>query len=79
MTDLANDHLRLLMERIDRLEDEKKGISDDIRDVYAEAKSVGYDTKIMREIRRLRKMEPHARQEFQALLVIYGEQLGLDL
>ena len=51
----ADDRLRLLIERIERLEEEKKGIAEDIRDVYAEAKAVGYDPKIMRQV-RLRKM-----------------------
>ena len=58
---VAADQLRLFIERIERLEEEKKGIADDIRDVYAEAKSTGYDAKIMRQIVRLRKMEPHDR------------------
>ena len=53
---VAADQLRLFIERIERLEEEKKGITDDIRDVYAEAKANGYDTKIMRKIDRLRKM-----------------------
>ena len=54
---VAADELRLLIERIERLEEEKKGIADDVRDVYAEAKASGYDTKTMRAIVRLRKME----------------------
>ena len=60
---VAADQLRLFIERIERLEEEKKGIADDVRDVYAEAKANGYDTKTMRAIVRLRKMETHARQE----------------
>ena len=60
---VAADQLRLFIERIERLEEEKKGIADDIRDVYSEAKANGYDTKTMRAIVRLRKMESHARQE----------------
>ena len=60
MTETAtDDRLRLLIERIERLEEEKKGIADDIRDVYLEAKSTGYDGKIMRQIVRLRKMQPN--------------------
>lgn len=54
----ADDRLRLLIERVERLEEERKGIGDDIRDVYAEGKAVGYDAKIMRQIVRLRKMRP---------------------
>ena len=74
---IAADELRLLIERIERLEEEKKGIADDIRDVYAEAKSRGYDSKIMRQIVRLRKMETHDRQEMEAILDTYKAALGL--
>lgn len=76
---VAADQLRLFIERIERLEEEKKGISDDIRDVYAEAKSNGYDSKIMRMTVRLRKMESHARQEQQAVLETYCAALGIAL
>ena len=65
---VAADELRLLIERIERLEEEKKGIADDIRDVYSEAKARGYDAKIMRQIVRLRTMEAHDRQELEAIL-----------
>jgi uncharacterized protein (UPF0335 family) len=74
---VAADELRLLLERIERLEEQKKGISDDIRDVYSEAKARGYDTKIMRQIIRLRRMETHDRQEMEALLDTYKAALGL--
>ncbi|MBK9587871.1 MAG: DUF2312 domain-containing protein [Sphingomonadales bacterium] len=74
---VAVDELRLLIERIERLEEEKKGIADDIRDVYAEAKARGYDAKIMRQIVRLRKMETHDRQEMEAILDTYKAALGL--
>jgi uncharacterized protein (UPF0335 family) len=74
---VAADQLRLFIERIERLEEEKKGIADDIRDVYAEAKANGYDSKIMRMIVRLRKMETHTRQEQDALLETYRHALGL--
>ena len=74
---VAADELRLLVERIERLEEEKKGIADDVRDVYAEAKARGYDTKTMRMIVRLRKMETHQRQEMDALLETYRAALGL--
>lgn len=74
---VAADQLRLFIERIERLEEEKKGIADDIKDVYAEAKSNGYDTKTMRSIVRLRKMEKHARDEAEALLETYKAALGL--
>jgi uncharacterized protein (UPF0335 family) len=72
-----NQQLRRFMERIERLEEEKKGIADDIRDVYAEAKANGYDTKIMRFIAKLRKMESHTRQEWDALIEAYRAELGL--
>jgi uncharacterized protein (UPF0335 family) len=75
---VAADQLRLFIERIERLEEEKKGIADDIKDVYAESKSTGYDTKTMRAIVRLRKMEAHARQEAEALLETYKAALGLE-
>ena len=74
---VAADELRLLIERIERLEEEKKAIADDVKDVYAEAKARGYDTKTMRAIVRLRKMETHARQEADALLETYRAALGL--
>lgn len=73
----TDDRLRLLIERIERLEEEKKGIADDIRDVYAEAKAVGYDTKIMRQIVRLRKMKPDDRREMETVLETYKAALGL--
>ena len=75
---IAADELRLLIERIERLEEEKKAIADDVKDVYAEAKARGYDTKTMRAIVRLRKMETHDRQEAEALLDTYKAALGLD-
>ncbi|ESZ88042.1 MAG: hypothetical protein Q27BB25_06175 [Blastomonas sp. CACIA14H2] len=73
----ADDQLRLFIERIERLEEERKGVADDIRDTYNEAKSQGYDAKIMRQIVRLRKMEPHDRQEMEAILDTYKAALGL--
>ena len=74
---VAADELRLLIERIERLEEEKKAIADDVRDVYAEAKARGYDPKTMRAVVRLRKMENNARQEAEALLDTYKAALGL--
>lgn len=75
---VAADQLRLFIERVERLEEEKKGIADDIRDVYAEAKSQGYDAKIMRQCIRLRKMQPHDLQEMQSLLETYAAALGIQ-
>ena len=73
----TDDRLRLLIERVERLEEEKKGISDDIRDVYAEAKAVGYDVKIMRQIVRLRKMNADDRREMELILETYKAALGM--
>ena len=69
--------LRQYIERIERLEEEKKGIADDIRDTYAEAKSVGYVPKIMRPIVKLRKMQPDDRREMEAMIDTYKAALGL--
>ena len=77
-TRFAKDQLKAIIERIERLEEEKKGIADDIKDVYNEAKSNGYDVKTMRTIVRLRKMEPHHRQEAEALLETYKAALGIE-
>lgn len=78
MAESTDDRLRLLIERVERLEEEKKGIQDDIKDVYAEAKAVGYDAKIMKTIVRLRKMKPDDRREMDMLLDTYKNALGLD-
>lgn len=74
----ADDRLRLLIERIERLEEEKKGIADDISDVYSEAKSTGFDAKIMKQIIKLRAMKPDDRREMQAVLETYMAALGID-
>lgn len=78
MTQATDDRLRLLIERVERLEEEKKGISDDIGDVYAEAKAVGYDAKIMRQVVKLRKMSKDDRAEQDAILELYRAALGLE-
>lgn len=75
---VSDEQLRLFVERIERLEEEKKGISDDVRDVYLEAKSQGYDPKIMRQIVKLRKMPVHDRKEMEAILDVYKSALGID-
>lgn len=77
MAEATDDRLRLLIERVERLEEEKKGIQDDIKDVYGEAKAVGYDVKIMRQIVRLRKMKPDDRKEMELILDTYKAALGL--
>lgn len=75
---VAADQLRLFVERIERLEEEKKGIADDVKDVYQEAKSNGYDTKTMKKIVALRRMDASARQEADALLETYRDALGIS-
>ncbi|WP_319528959.1 DUF2312 domain-containing protein [uncultured Cohaesibacter sp.] len=72
------DQLRAFVERIERLEEEKKCISDDIKDVYAEAKGNGYDVKVMRQVVRLRKQDNNERQEMEALLDLYLHALGME-
>lgn len=78
MATVTDPKLRLFIERIQRLEEEKKGISDDVRDTYLEAKSGGYDPKIMRQIIRLLKMPVHDRKEMEALLDVYKCALGME-
>jgi uncharacterized protein (UPF0335 family) len=75
---ISAEQLRLLIERIERLEEDKKGITDDIKDVYAEAKSTGFDTKTIRSIMKLRALDKAARQEQEALLETYKAALGLE-
>ena len=75
----AGDPLRLLIERIERLEEEKKGVAEDIKDVYTEAKARGYVPKIIREIVRIRKMSKNDRSEHFAILDTYASAIGLDL
>lgn len=77
MAETTDDRLRLLIERVERLEEEKKGVGDDIKDVYLEAKAVGYDVKIMRQVVRLRKMAPDDRKEMEAVLDLYKAAVGL--
>ncbi|KZY93718.1 MULTISPECIES: DUF2312 domain-containing protein [unclassified Erythrobacter] len=77
MAEATDDRLRLLIERIERLEEEKKGIAEDIRDVFAEAKAVGYDTKIMRKVISLRRMKPDERSEEETILDTYKAALGM--
>jgi len=76
-TSVARDQLRTIVERIERLEEEKKAIADDIKDVYAEAKANGFDTKTLRQVVRLRKVEAAERQEQEAMLDLYLSALGM--
>lgn len=73
----SDDQLRLFLERIERLLEDKKGIADDVRDTFSEAKAQGYDTKIMRQTLRLRKMKKQDRLEEEMLLDAYKAALGL--
>lgn len=74
---VARDQLRAFVERIERLEEEKKALADDIRDVYAEAKGNGFDTKALRKIVALRKKDQNERAEEEAILATYMVALGM--
>jgi uncharacterized protein (UPF0335 family) len=74
---IAADALRSYIERIERLEEEKKAMADDIKDIYSEAKSTGFDVKIIRQIVRMREMNDADRQEQEALLDTYTLALGM--
>jgi uncharacterized protein (UPF0335 family) len=76
-TRFAKDHLKAFVERIERLEEEKKALADDIRDVYAEAKGTGFDVKALRAIVRLRKQDTDERKEHEAILETYMHALGM--
>jgi len=75
---VAAERLKSFIERIERLEEEKAAISGDIKEVYSEAKSTGFEVKIMRQIVRLRKMDPQDRSEQEQLLDVYKRAVGLD-
>ena len=78
MTDnVSAEQLRQLIERIETLEEEKRAVADQVKDVYAESKSTGFDVKTMRHIVRLRRMEKHHRDEADALIETYRHALGL--
>ena len=74
---VASDQLRAFIERIERLEEEKKSIADDITDVYGEAKAMGYDTKVLRKVIALRKMDQNERAEMEGILETYLAALGM--
>jgi uncharacterized protein (UPF0335 family) len=76
-TKFAKDQLKSVIERVERLEEEKKTIADDIRDVYAEAKGNGFDVKALRTIVRLRKQDANERQEQETILETYMQALGM--
>lgn len=74
---LAREHLRAFIERVERLEEEKAALMEDIREIYAEAKGTGFDPKIMRQVVRIRKLEPDQRQEQEYVLDTYLSALGM--
>lgn len=76
---IAGDRLKSFIERIERLEEEKAALAGDIKEVYSEAKSAGFETKIMRQIVRLRKMESHDREEQEQLLDLYMRAIGMSI
>jgi len=77
-TTTSDDRLRLLIERVERLQDEKKGIQDDIQDVFSEAKATGYDTKAMKAVIKIRKKSRDDRMQEEAILETYLAALGID-
>jgi uncharacterized protein (UPF0335 family) len=74
---VSADRLRQYIERVERLEEEKAGIADDIKDIYSEAKSAGFESKVMRQIVKLRKMDTQKRQEQEELLELYMSAIGM--
>ena len=74
---IAGDRLRSIIERIEQLEEEKKALSDDIREIYSEAKSAGFDVKVLRQIIRLRKMDNHDRNVMERVLDVYKRALDM--
>lgn len=75
---VAGDRLKSFIERIERLDEERKALCEDIKEIYAEAKAVGYDVKIMRKIISLRKMAADKRREEQELLGLYAAAIGMQ-
>jgi uncharacterized protein (UPF0335 family) len=75
---VSGQRLKAFIERIERLEEEKTGLSDDIKDIYAESKAVGFDTKTIRKVIRLRKMDKEKRHEEEQMLELYKSAIGLD-
>jgi uncharacterized protein (UPF0335 family) len=74
---IAGDRLRSLIERIERLEEERKALGNDIKDIYAEAKSAGFDVKVLRQLIRIRKQEPADVEEQETLLDLYKRAIGM--
>ncbi len=76
-TNIAGDRLRSIVDRIERLEDEKKALASDIKDIYAESKSAGFDPAVIKQLIRLRKKEPAEIEEQETLLDLYRRALGM--
>ncbi len=74
---IAADRLRSIIERVERLEEERKALASDIKDIYSEAKSAGFDVKVIRQIIRIRRQEPAEVEEQESLLDIYRRALGM--
>ena len=75
---VAGDRLRTIIERVERLEEEKKALSDDVREVFSEAKGAGFDVKVIRQVVRLRKMDATDRSEMEQVLNVYKRALGME-
>jgi uncharacterized protein (UPF0335 family) len=76
-TNVAGDRLRSLVDRIERLEEERKALGSDIKDIYSEAKSAGFDVKVLRQLIRIRKQEPAEIEEQETLLDVYRRAIGM--
>ena len=78
LENVSGQRLKSYLDRIDRLEEEKKGLADDIKDIYAEAKGVGFDVKTIRKLVRLRRMDTNKRREEEELLELYKSAVGIE-
>jgi uncharacterized protein (UPF0335 family) len=76
-TNVAGDRLRSIIDRIERLEEERKALGSDIKDIYSEAKSAGFDVKVLRQLIRIRKQEPAEIEEQETLLDVYRRAIGM--
>ncbi len=76
-TNIAGERLRSIIERIERLEEERKALANDIKDIYSEAKSAGFDVKVIRQLIRIRKQEPAEVEEQETLLDVYRRAIGM--
>ncbi len=76
-TNVAGDRLKSIVERIERLEEERKALGSDIKDIYSEAKSAGFDVKVLRQLIRIRKQEPAEIEEQETLLDVYRRAIGM--